>query len=84
MYSSYIISTLYNGNFVQLAPVHSVQFNEKKICLYFQGIYSHFLLIHSILCVTVVVLANIFKAKNIFHSFSYLPTTYLKYAENCS
>ena len=76
MYSSYTI----NGKFFQLAPVHSVQFNEKNLLLYFQGIYSHFLPIVFCVC---HLLANIFKAKNIFHSFSYLPA-YLNYAENCS
>ena len=40
MYSSYI-STLYNGNFVQLALVHSIQFNEKK----FTYIFKEFILI---------------------------------------
>ena len=74
MYSSYT-STLYSGNFVQLAPVHSIQFNEKK-SLYFQGIYFHFYLIVFCVC---HLNANIFEVKTIFHAF-----LYLKHAENCS
>ena len=79
MYSSYIISTLYNGNFVQLAPVHSVQFNEKNLLIFSRNLFSFFT--NSILCMSPT--CKHFQGKNIFHSFSYLPT-YLKYAENCS
>jgi hypothetical protein len=75
MYSSYI-STLYNGNFVQLALVHSIQFNEKNLLIFSRNLFSF--LSNSILCMSPTC-----KAKTISHSFSYLPT-YLNHAENCS